>query len=151
MNQNAIRVESDLLQGKGCTITLNEQSFEIGAKTPRQSRRLMAKMAEVAPMLAGMAGMDFKNVSPEKQSALLAAFEPMSVFISACADDDPDVVNALEYASEIEVSNAFAELAKMLSAPFVQRLKKLQNGKKPSSAIRHSGTSATPEPKIDLS
>lgn len=151
MNQDAIKVESDLLQGKGCTITLNERSFEIGAKTPRQSRRLMAKMAEVAPLLAGMSGVDFKNVSPEKQGALLAAFEPMSAFIEACADGDNDVVTALEYASEIEVSNAFAELARMLSAPFVQRLKKMQNGKKPSDAIQHSGTNETLEPKTDLS
>ena len=134
--EKQLKTEQDILQGKGCTIMLSGKSFEIGAKTPRQSRRLMAKVAQIAPMLAKLKGVEIDKATPEQRAMLINIFEPASELLEDCTDHDPGVVNALEYADEAEVMNAFTAITQMLSAPFAQRLKNRQNGPKQSDAIQ---------------
>jgi hypothetical protein len=137
--------DAEMLQGASCIeIVLNGNSYTVSEKTPRQTRPLMSDLTRIQPLFQKMAvavqGCG-DNLSSEIQAEMLEAFEPICNFIQKCDpvpafDNLPTVAESLEYATEIELTNAFKILAEFLTSPFVERLKNAKPKEKKLNAIR---------------
>lgn len=158
----SLQAEQEVLQGKPCEIILNGKAFEVAEKTPRQARPLMALGMTITPILLKCrqavvdAGYDpTKAITPEVMASIPIELQVQSVeaveqackLIEAATDRDPDVVAALEYATDKEVFTAFRQIKEMLENPILRRLKKSPTGSKPSTETPPSNTNETPPPE----